>query len=105
MTQPLYCDDDGDTRFKANEIVRFLLDKGGLDLNDLSARDFSQADWEQFYQLIGYSLRGYHELSKVSDASALRASALALEAELEDQGCRTSGCFYHCGIEVEDEES
>ena len=59
-----------DIRFKPNLIVDFLVDKAGklgFDLNDLHGYTFPQEDWEQFYQLMGYSVDGYHELSHVSD--------------------------------------
>lgn len=82
--QPIYKDDHGVVRFKPNKIVRFMLDHGvtlvdgvwnrrwgenGLSLNILAQMDFSQEDWEQFYQLIGYSVSGYGDLSGVSDES------------------------------------
>lgn len=103
--QPLIEDDHGIVRFKANAIVRTLLDeasKRGYSLNDLAALDFSQADWEQFNQLIGYSLCGYHELSCVSDLSAFEASAVARDQfGAEVGGCRDHGCEIHSGIETE----
>ena len=68
-TQPLYKDKHGTVRFKQNAIVNYLLDNGGIDLNDLAVIDFSQEDQEQFAQLIGYSLCGFSELSYVSDAA------------------------------------
>lgn len=58
-----------DGRFVANNIVRYLLDNGGIDLNKLAMLDFSTDDQEQFAQLIGYSLSGYSDLSYVSDES------------------------------------
>lgn len=96
--QPLYRDANGVTRFKANKIVRYLLDNGVIDLNHLAALEFSQDDQEQFAQLIGYSLVGFHELSYVSDATAMEASKAASDAGLPDQGCRSSGCGVHCGV-------
>lgn len=63
--QPLYVDEEGTLRFKANAIVRYLLDYGGLNLIDLAIAyhdgnrpRFTTADWTQFYQLIGYSHSG-----------------------------------------------
>lgn len=92
---------NGVIRFKANRIVQVLSDHGaatGLSLNELIGGDFSQSDWEQFYQLIGYSLSGYHELDKVSDASALEASAKAREEWPDAGGCRDDGCETHSGV-------
>lgn len=71
--QPLV-DEHGITRFKRNEIVRYLLDKGPFDMNALAALPFSDEDREQFAQLVGYSLSGFAELSYVSDATYERAS-------------------------------
>ena len=65
--QPLYTDEKGTTRFKANAIVRYLLDFGGIDMNKLAVLPFSDEDRQQFAQLIGYSISGYADLSYVSD--------------------------------------
>ena len=65
--QPLISDEHGTTRFKANSIVRLLLDSGPFDMNDLARQGFSDDDFVQFAQLIGYSLSGFSELSFVSD--------------------------------------
>ena len=54
-------------RFKSNAIVKFLLEHGLYDLNALSFRGFPQADWEQFAQLIGYSVSGALDLDYMSD--------------------------------------
>ena len=89
FTQPLKKDAQGVIRFKANEIVRYLLDNGGIDLNQLACLDFTDEDRQQFAQLIGYSLSGYGELSYVSDeaydaaeehSAALRGNAPAAPA-------------------------
>jgi hypothetical protein len=67
--QPLQKDKHGTVRFRGNAIVQHLLDNGGLDLNDLAVTspEFPQQDWEQFAQLIGYSLSGFGDLSYVRD--------------------------------------
>jgi len=97
--QPIYRDERDVIRFQANAVVRHLLDCGGLDLNDLAAQDFPQADREQFYSLIGHSICGFHALSDVSNATALRASAQAratLDLTAEQYvGCRDHGCVIH----------
>lgn len=97
--QPLESDEHGRTRFKRNAIVCYLLDHGGIDLNQIAALDFPQDDRQHFAQLIGYSLRGFHELGYVSDDQALRASQAAREAGLPADGCRDAGCELHCGVE------
>jgi hypothetical protein len=72
--QPLLKDENGTIRFKANAIVRFLLDAGPFDLTKLDVIPFTQEDREQFAQLIGYSLGGFSELSYVSDKTYKRAN-------------------------------
>ena len=65
--QPIIVTDDGTPRFKKNAIVRFLLDAGPFDLNQLAAMPFSAEDHTQLAQLIGYSVGGFGELSYVPD--------------------------------------
>jgi hypothetical protein len=74
--QPLVIDQVGTVRFKENAVVRYLLDNGGVDMNQLCTLDFSDEDRSQFAQLIGYSVSGYGELSYVSDESYERAADL-----------------------------
>lgn len=69
---------DGATiRFKANDIVRFLLDAGPFDMNQLAVMKFSREDREQFAQLIGYSVSGFGELSYVRPKIVTKADARA----------------------------
>lgn len=91
-------------RFQQNTIVRYLLNNGGVDLNGIAINEelFNQQDFEQFYQLIGYSLCGYHELSFVSDETALEASRKARESWENVGGCRDDGCEFHTGVEREE---
>ena len=74
--QPLYEDEHGTLRFKENAIVRYLLDKGPFDLNDLSAKSFGDEEWSHFAQLIGYSLGGYGSLSYSNDETYAIASSM-----------------------------
>jgi hypothetical protein len=72
--QELYTDDKGVVRFKANLIVKWLLDtNGSIDLNTIARQGFSDEDQEQFAQLTGYSLSGFGDLSYVSDVTYNRA--------------------------------
>lgn len=69
--QPVGWDGKGVVRFQGNAVVRQLLDQSsarGFDLNNLSiaCQDAPQADWEQFAQLIGYSVSGFGDLSYAS---------------------------------------
>lgn len=75
--QPLQKDERGVMRFKTNHIVRYLLDQGGIDMNDLDRLDFPDEDREQFAQLIGYSLDGFSTLGYVSDITYVTAEAMA----------------------------
>ena len=75
--QPLILDDCKVVRFKENRIVRMLLDeasKNGYDLNKLAidCYDSNKDDWKQFYQLIGYSVSGFCDLSRVTEAEKQR---------------------------------
>lgn len=98
--QPLVVDDAGVVRFRKNAIVNWLLECAGKgikgDMNMIAMLPFDAADREQFAQLIGYSVSGYHELSYVSDASATAASSLARKIGA-DGGCRDAGCAIHGG--------
>ena len=92
-------------RFKRNAIVDYLYEQGQIKMNELATvqveeRRFTQDDWEQFYQLIGYSIAGFHELSLVSDQTAKEASELAAKTfGAGEYGCRDSNCGIHLGIE------
>lgn len=92
-------------RFKRNAIVDHVLDaarKGGVDLNSIACGAFSQDDREQFAQLIGYSLSGFHELSYVSDETALQATQNArIQMKTTVGACRDDGCEIHCGVALE----
>ena len=69
--QPLIEDEQGVVRFKANEIVSYLLvcgrDGKKTDMNEIARLNFSRSDREQFAQLIGYSHSGASELSYMSE--------------------------------------
>ena len=123
--QPVVKDEDGVLRFRENAIIRHIVDHAGdvvhpgaptidpdtgqpfhqgrLDLGKLMTMDFMQEDREQFAQLMGYSITGYHELSYVSDESAAQASALAHEIVPAAGGCRDKGCPIHGGPLIGDD--
>lgn len=84
--QPMHVAPDGTTRFVANPLVRYLLDRGSLDLNDVAyfaaeTPAVTDDDQMQLAQLIGYSIVGYCELSYVSDESYEAAIEAADAAE------------------------
>lgn len=89
MKQPIQPIDhsSGHARFRPNAIVKHLLsitEKHGYGLNKIADLDVSNDDREQFAQLIGYSLRGFGELSYVSEDTYQTACRLA-DGETEDQ--------------------
>jgi hypothetical protein len=73
--QPLELDSHGTLRFKANKIIRWLLDTGKIDLNEIAMQGFPANDHEQLAQLIGYSHSGASDLSYMSDEVIDRAFA------------------------------
>lgn len=65
-------------RFKRNEIVRRLLDYGGIDLNQITLwTDISEEDRTQFTQLIGYSVSGAGDLNHFDRDTLEVADAVA----------------------------
>ena len=78
--QPIIVDEYGTHRFKANAIVNKLQEvaaSAGYGLNAACLDNYSDEDWMQLAQLIGYSITGYSELSYVSDESYSRALSAA----------------------------
>lgn len=73
---------DGDTaRWQANPIVEYLLDRGGIDMNDLHRLTFregwSDDDRAHFAQLTGYSVDMWGDLPYVKPGAASRADRRA----------------------------
>jgi hypothetical protein len=124
--QPVVKGDRGELHFRENAIIRYIVDhaadvvhpgapaidpdtgrpyhQGRLDLGKLMQMDFPQEDREQFAQLMGYSISGYHELSYVSDESCAQASELAHAVDpVATAGCRDAGCPIHGGPLVDDD--
>lgn len=85
---------DGRPRFKPNAIVKRLFETGKLDLNDISQWDVPLADKEQFWQLLGYSVDGFGDLSWPSqdtkDSADIEAARLALKAKEKGNGTHTT---------------
>ena len=75
--QPIVWDGDGVIRFKANSIVRYILDNGSIDLNRIATMNFDREDREQFAQLIGYSVSGFGDLSYVRRTTLAKADEIA----------------------------
>jgi len=68
---------NGVVRFKANALVRHLLDSypGGLDALIRKTVGYHDPDYVQLMQLIGYSICGYCDLDSPTDAEKERARA------------------------------
>lgn len=75
--QPVVLDGDGTPRFKENKLVHFLLKTGPNDLNKLAAMPWSDEDYDQLMQLIGYSTSGYGDLTGSSKKNVAWADAEA----------------------------
>ncbi len=73
----------GQPRFKANKIVKFLLDSGPFDLNMLCSMPWSKEDYTHLMQLIGYSVDGYGELSTSPDELVAKADEIAAKLREE----------------------
>lgn len=86
--QPIVFDDQGTARFQENAIVRYILDAGPFDLNQIACLPgVSREDRAQFAQLIGYSVSGYGDLSySLRVGKADRKVAKMLEARDVEQG-------------------
>jgi len=80
--QPIANDPHGIYRFKENAIVLHLV-QGRL--NELSTLGFSDEDWMQLMQLIGYSVSGWCGLSHTSDEAADAAEAIVARMIDEEQ--------------------
>ena len=62
--------------FKSNMVVRRMLTlcrERGIGLNEILLPEHPREDVEQFFQLLGYSLDGYEELSVISNESVAAA--------------------------------
>lgn len=77
--QPVELRANGLVRFKENKIVAFLAEGR---LNELAAMGFSDEDWMQLAQLIGYSVSGYGELSYVTNRSYWQARRRAYKLRM-----------------------
>jgi len=92
--QPIYFAKDDVIRFKSNAIVRRLIDEKIISLNDIvpwvMTGEVPVEDAEQFWQLLGYSVSGYGDLSFVRPEiiSAADGKADEILRALEEEGRR-----------------
>jgi hypothetical protein len=105
--QPVGLDADGIARFKANAIVRFLLEKSPTNIQELSCIPWPDGDFTHLMQLLGYSVSGYGDLS-TSPASIVAAADAVVDDEVRSQGgdltfaelllaCANVGVDLNCG--------
>lgn len=70
--QPKMIGADGVVCFKANPIVKLLLDSGPFSLETISLMPWSDEDKAHFSQLLGYSVHSWGDLSYVDNKAANR---------------------------------
>jgi hypothetical protein len=79
--QPIAKDDDGVARFRANDVVRWLIDVKGISLNEVAIAaqngNFDRYDVAQFWQMLGYSVSGYGDLSFIPKSIVRKADEKA----------------------------
>lgn len=82
--QPIEYENDGVIRFRRNRIVRWLLDAGPFDMNQIAMLPgITPQEEAQFAALIGYSVSGWGDLSYVSEGCPEElAEADAIAAKL-----------------------
>lgn len=84
-------------RFKENAIVAFLLKSGPYDMNKLSMMPWSNEDWEQLFQLLGYEVSAYCELPCVTTETyntADEACRSLYDADRRMKNPNPCGSFY-----------
>ncbi len=90
--QPIGLDKDGTPRFKENKIIRYLMMRGHVDLDELTLMTdsgmISKEDYTQLMQLIGYAVYTYGDCSRVSRKVATEAEKIAAALE---KGTRRTG--------------
>ena len=68
---------DGVVRFKDNAVVRWLVDNKKISLNELVQQTFPVEDQEEFWQMLGYSVSGFGDLSWVRPETVVEADRRA----------------------------
>ena len=80
MRQPMQRivrDSEGTPRFHPNQIVRYLWGEAGVSWDELAKMPFSTEDWNQFAQLLGYSVCGFGDLAYADPKVVAKADAIA----------------------------
>ncbi len=77
--QPVVRGHDGVIRFRSNAIVRWLIDSQRVSLNEIATLpNVPREDMAQFWQMLGYSVSGYGDLSFALDVEEANAAAVRL---------------------------
>lgn len=73
--QPIAIDEEGVARFRKNDVVDWLATKIDLDCVATAAHrfGFDPYDVAQFWQMLGYSISGYGELSFIPKSVVRKA--------------------------------
>ena len=70
-------DVNGVIRFKRNAVVRWLFEQGHFNLNRIPVDELPLEDVEEFWQMLGYSVSGYGELSFIRPETVAEADGAA----------------------------
>ena len=87
--QPVVIGKDGCIRFQENAILRWLVDSGHINLNEIALMHFDDEDRMQLAQLIGYTVSGFGDLSFADPVVVAEADEKA--KALYDEGIRSRG--------------
>ncbi|WP_250518569.1 hypothetical protein [Caballeronia sp. ATUFL_M1_KS5A] len=82
--QEVYINEHGESRFRKNAIVEYLLLNGSIRWDQIMMMDFPLADREQVAQQMGYSVMSYGDLHWISDETYQAAYRAATQAVLND---------------------
>lgn len=91
MMREIVFDDQGNIRFKANAIVAWLFDTQRINLNEIVMHKWPIEDQEEFWQMLGYSVSGYGDLSFARPETVAAADEIAqqmLESKENADGLR-----------------
>lgn len=72
-------------RFRSNAIIDRLFREGIIDLNQIALWQVPLADKEQFWQMLGYSVSGFGDLSFVRAKTIRKADRIAGKLYRENQ--------------------
>jgi hypothetical protein len=83
--QPIIKDNHGVFRFQENKIISMLCDAGQLDLNYIAGqcieKKIPRVDQMQFWQMLGYSVSGFGDLSFASKDMVAAADEIVTQLQ------------------------